>query len=171
MNQPGVIDLEPIYAAFFALISGANVPNWTDAQGNPQQFSIASRVPRDIQQLTLGQLPALFQEELSFELVPAVATIPARTKYKLRVDVVIVLPCTGSKEPVGQETNIPAQVMNWAITAVLNCLASQSFGAKQTLGGIVDSVVAEGRIERVHGVPGAGSQVSIGVIPFTILTI
>jgi hypothetical protein len=171
VNQPGVIDLEPLYAAFFALISGVNVPNWLDGAGNAQQFAIQSRVPHDISQLTPGQLPALFQEELPFEIKPAVATVPARTKYSLRIDVAIILPCTGSEEPAGQETNIPAQVMNWAITAVLNAVAPAAYGAKQNLGGLVDSVVAEGRIERVHGVPGAGSQVSIGVIPFTILTI
>ena len=171
MNQPGVIDLEPIYAAFFALLSNTNAPAWNDSQGNQNSFAVQSRVPRDIQQLSAGQLPALFLEELPFDLVPAVSTLQARTKYELRVDVAIVLPCIGSKQQVGQETNIPAQTMNLAITAVLNAVASPILGAKQNLGGLVDSVVAKGRVERVHGVPGAGSQVSIGVIPFTILTI
>ena len=170
-NNPGIINLEPIYAAFFALVSGSKAPSWVDAASTVHQFAVQSRVPVDIQELTPGQLPALFQEELDFDLTPAVNTLQARTKYKLRIDLAILVPCVGGKEQAGQETNIPAQQLNLAITAVLNAVASPMFGAKQTLGGLVDSVTAEGRVVRVHGVPGAGSQVSIGVIPFTILTL
>lgn len=158
MNN-GVINLEPIYAAFFALYSGM------------EGFAVKSRVPRDWSQLTQGQLPALFQEELPFEIVPTVATIQARTKYELRVDVVIVVSCAGAKQPVGQETQIPSQALNLAITALLSAITPQTPGAKQTLGGLVDSVVAKGRVERVNGLPGAGTQLSIAVVPFSILTI
>jgi len=168
----GVINLEPIYAAFFALFTGNNLPTWTDPYtGASQTFVVQSRVPRDWTQLQAGQLPALFQEELPFEIEPTVATFQARTKYELRVDVAIIVPCIGAKQPVGQETQIPAQALNLAITAVLKAATAITPGAKQTLGGLVDSVVAKGRVERAHGLPGAGSQISIGVVPFTILTI
>ncbi len=174
MNN-GVINLEPIYAAFFALLTNSGnlaTCTWADpASGNPTTFAVASRVPRDWQTLTPGQLPALFQEELGFELKPAVPTIQARTKYDLRVDVAVIVSCAGAKQPVGQETQIPSQVLNLAITAVLNAVAPPNPGAKQTLGGLVDSVVATGRVERVNGLPGAGTQLSIAVVPFTILTI
>ena len=167
----GVVDLEPIYAAFFALLSGDNAPSWTDpATGQMTAFAVESRVPRDWSQLTAGQLPALFQEELGFDLTPTVPTFQARTKYELRVDVVVIVSCTGAKQPVGQETQIPSRDLNLAITAVLSAVTPLP-GAKQTLGGLVDSVVAKGRVERVNGLPGAGTQVSIGVIPFTILSI
>ena len=167
----GVIDLEPIYAAFFALISGANAPRWTDPHGNPAQFAVVSRVPRDVAQLSAGQLPALFQEELGFEVTPTIPTVQTRSKFKLRVDVALIVPCNGLKQPVGQETQIPTQDLNLAIPAVLRAVVPVNPGMKQTLGGLVDSVVCEGQVVRVNGVPGAGSQVSIGVIPFTILTI
>jgi hypothetical protein len=171
MSANGVVELEPIYAAFFALLSGGNTPSWSDANSQAISFKVASRVPRDVAQLTAGQLPALFEEELGFELTPTVQTIQACTKYKLRVDVAVIVSCSGAKQPAGQETQIPARDLNLAITAVLRAVAPIVPGMKQNLGGLVDSVVAEGKVERVHGLPGAGSQVSIGVIPFTILTI
>lgn len=167
----GVLDLEPIYAAFFALISGNNLPGWTDATGQGKTFVLASRVPRGTAQLSAGQLPCLFQEELGFDITPAIKTLQARTKYALRIDVAIVVSCSGAAQPLGQETQIPSQDLNHAITAVLNAVTPQNPNMKQTLGGLVDSAVAEGRIERVNGLPGAGTQLSIGVIPFTILTI
>ncbi len=171
MNN-GVINLEPIYAALFALVSGASAPSWIDpGSGQPVTFAVQSRVPRDWSQLTAGQLPALFQEELPFDITPAVPTIQARTKYELRVDMAILVSCAGAKQQVGQETQIPSQALNLAITAVLNAITPQSPGAKQTLGGLVDSLVAKGRVERVNGLPGAGTQLSIAVVPFTILTI
>ncbi len=174
MNN-GVVNLEPIYAAFFALLTGsASNPacTWTDpVTGNPTTFAIASRVPRDWQTLTPGQLPALFQEEIGFEMKPAISTVQARTKYELRIDVAVIVSSAGAKQPAGQETQIPAQSINLALTAVLNAVTPEMPGAKQTLGGLVDSVVATGRVERVNGLPGAGSQLSIAVVPFTILTI
>ena len=163
------MNLEPIYAAFFALLAAA--PNWTDPySGNATGFSLISRVPRDLTQLVGGQLPALFQEELGFEIVPAVQDFQARSTYKLRVDVAVVLPCFGAKQVPGTETNIPSQGLNLAITSVLTAITPASPNAKQTLGGLVNSVVCSGRVERVNGLPGAGSQLSVGVIPFTILT-
>jgi hypothetical protein len=169
MNN-GTINLEPIYAAFFALLTGA--PGWTDpTSGNPTGFAVKSRVPRDWQTLTPGQLPALFQEELSFEIKPAIVTVQARSKYELRVDVVVIVSCAGAKQQAGQETQIPSQALNLAITAALSAITPSVPGAKQTLGGLVDSVVATGRVERVNGLPGAGTQLSIAVVPFTILTI
>jgi hypothetical protein len=173
MNN-GVVNLEPIYAAFFALISNINNPAciWIDPiSGNPTSFAVASRVPRDWSQLTPGQLPALFQEELGFEIAPTVPTIQARSKYELRVDVVVIVSCAGAKQQVGAETQIPTQALNLAITAVLEAVTPTLAGNKQTLGGLVDSVVAKGRVERINGLPGAGSQLSIAVVPFTILTI
>ena len=171
MNN-GVIDLEPIYAAFFALVSGANAPVWTDPEtGNPTTFAIQSRVPRDFAQLTSGQIPALFQEELPFQIAPAIQTVQARSKYELRIDMVIVVSCSGVKQQPGQETQIPSQALNLAITALLRAVTPTTPGAKQNLGGLVDSVVATGRVERVSGLPGAGTQLSIAVVPFTILTI
>lgn len=166
----GVLDLEPIYAAFFALLSGSNLPGWTDATGQTKSFAVASRVPRGTAQISAGQLPCLFHEELGFEIA-ATGGHTARTKYKLRVDVAVIVSCAGAAQPLGQETQIPSQDLNHAITAVLNAVANPNPNGKQTLGGLVDSVVAEGRIERVNGLPGAGTQLSIGVIPYTILTI
>ena len=174
MNN-GVVNLEPIYASFFALLTNSgNVQacTWTDPiSGNPTTFAVESRVPRDWATLTPGQLPALFQEELGFEIVPAIQTVQARTKYELRVDVVVIVSCAGAKQQVGQETQIPTQALNLAITAVLNAVTPTLPGNKQTLGGLVDSVVAKGRVERINGLPGAGTQLSIAVVPFTILTI
>jgi len=168
----GVIDLEPIYAAFFALVSGANAPVWTDpSTGNPTTFAVQSRVPRDWAQLTQGQLPALFQEELPFEIAPAITTVQARSKYTLRVDLVVIVSSAGAKQPVGQETQIPSRELNLAITGLLRAVAPEQPGQKQNLGGLVDSVVATGKVERAAGLPGAGTQLSIAVVPFTILTI
>lgn len=174
MNN-GVVNLEPIYAAFFALLTGSvNNPacTWTDpVSGNPTTFAVESRVPRDWPTLTPGQLPALFQEEIGFDIKPAIPTVQARSKYELRVDVVVIVSCSGAKQPVGQEIQIPSQALNLAISAILNAVTPSTPGAKQTLGGLVDSVVATGRVERVNGLPGAGTQLSIAVVPFTILTI
>jgi len=174
MSANGTVALEPIYAAFFALLTGSgSVPacTWINpVTGSPITFAVESRVPRDWQTLTPGQLPALFQEELGFEIVPTVPTLQARTKYELRVDVVVIVSCAGAKQPVGQETQVPSQELNLAISAVLNAVAAPA-GQKQNLGGLVDSVVAKGRVERINGLPGAGSQLSIAVVPFTILTI
>ncbi len=171
MNN-GVIDLEPIYAALFALVSGSNAPSWIDpATAGRVSFAVQSRVPRDWAQLTQGQLPALFQEELAFDLTPTVPTVQARTKYELRVDMAIVISAAGAKQPVGQETQVPTATLNLAITALLKAVAPATPGTKQTLGGLVDSVFAKGRVERVSGLPGAGTQLSIAVVPFTILTI
>lgn len=171
MSANGIVDLEPIYSALFTLISGNNLPSWTDSDGSTKTFAIASRVPRGTAQLGPGQLPCLFFEELAFDLTPTVATFQARTKFELRVDVAVIVSCAGAAQPLGQEQQIPARDLNRAITAVLNAVANPNPNGKQTLGGLVDSVVAKGRIERANGLPGAGTQLSIGVIPFTILTI
>ena len=134
-------------------------------------FAVQSRVPRDLTQLTPGQLPALFQEELPFTMKPSVPTVQGRTTYELKVDIVLVVSAVGAKQPVGQETYIPSQALNLAITAVLNAITPKTPGAKQTLGGLVDSAVASGRVERVNGLPGAGAQLSVAIIPITITTI
>lgn len=134
-------------------------------------FAVQSRVPRDLTQLTPGQLPAMFQEELPFQMKPSVPTVQGRTTYELKVDIVLVVSAVGAKQPVGQETNIPSQALNLAITAVMKAITPETPGAKQTLGGLVDSAVATGRVERVNGLPGAGAQLSVAIIPITITTI
>ncbi len=171
MNN-GVVALEPIYAAFFELYSGAKAPSWIDpVSGETVTFAVQSRVPRDLTQLTPGQLPALFQEELPFTMKPSVPTVQGRTTYELKVDIVLVVSAVGAKQPVGQETYIPSQALNLAITAVMEAITPKTPGAKQTLGGLVDSAVASGRVERVNGLPGAGAQLSVAIIPITITTI
>jgi hypothetical protein len=171
MNPVGEVrDLEQIYAALFALV-GTNQPQWLGEDGNEHTFQAMSRVPKSLDQLQQGELPVLFQEELPFDIKPAVPTIGGRYQYKFRVDVVIVLANNGAIQVVGSEVTLPTRELNRAIVGVLQALAPPFPGAKQTLGGLVDSVYVEGKVERIVGLPGDGMQLSVGVIPVNILTI
>ena len=171
MNPVGALpDLEPMYAALFALVQ-ANVPKWTNESGNDQVFKGFSRVPVPPSQLAQGELPVLFQEELPWEIAPAVKTIGGRYKYTMRVDLVIVLACNGAQQTVGSEDILPTRELNRALVATLAAIAPPYPGTKQTLGDLVDSAYVEGRVERIVGLPGDGMQLSVGIIPVTILTI
>jgi hypothetical protein len=165
-----VRDLEAIYAELFSLII-QNQPQWLGEDGNEHTFQAISRVPKPPETLAMGELPVLFQEELAFEVVPAVPTIGGRYKYRLRVDLVIVLANNGAAEVVGSEITLPTRELNRAIVGVLEAIAPAFPGAKQTLGGLVDSAYVEGKVERIVGLPGDGVQLSVGVIPVNILTI
>jgi len=165
-----VRDLEQIYAALFALVQ-AGEPKWLGEDGDDKTFSAFTRVPLPPEQLAMGQLPVLMQEELPFEMNPAVPTIGGRYKYKLRVDFVIALANNGTQEVAGSEITLPTRELNRAIVAVLQAIAPAFPGAKQTLGGLVDSAYVEGRVERIVGLPGDGVQLSVGVIPVNLLTI
>jgi hypothetical protein len=171
MNPVGhVPDLEPMYAALFALVK-ANVPKWTDEAGNDATFKGFSRVPVPPSQLAQGELPVLFQEELPWQIEPVIKTIGGRYKYTLRVDLVVVLACNGAQQTVGSEDILPTRELNRALMAVLAAIAPPYPGAKQDLGNLVDSAFVEGRVERIVGLPGDGMQLSVGIIPVTILTI
>jgi len=165
-----VRDLEQIYAALFALVQ-AGEPTWLGEDGNEKTFAGFSRVPLPPEQLAMGQLPILMQEELGFPIKPAVPTIGGRYQYSLRVDFVIVLANNGAPEVAGSEVTLPTRELNRAIVAVLQAIAPAFPGAKQTLGQLVDSAYVEGRVERIVGLPGDGVQLSVGVIPVNLLTI
>jgi hypothetical protein len=165
-----VRDLEQIYAALFALVQ-AGEPTWLGEDGDEHTFSAFTRVPVAPEQLAMGQLPVLIQEELPFEIKPPVPTIGGRYQYKLRVDFVIAIANNGASEVVGSEVTLPTRELNRAIVAVLQAIAPAYPGAKQTLGGLVDSAYVEGRVERIVGLPGDGVQLSVGVIPVNLLTI
>jgi hypothetical protein len=171
MNPVGQVrDLEAIYAQLFILVN-ANQPQWLGEDGNQHTFQAISRVPKTLDQLAQGELPVLFQEELPFEMHPAVPTIGGRYQYKLRVDLVMVLANNGAPQVVGSEITLPTRELNRAIVAVLEAIAPPYPGAKQTLGGLVDSAYVEGKVERTVGLPGDGMQLSVGIIPVNILTI
>lgn len=171
MNPVGQVrDLEQIYAALFALAI-ANEPQWLGEDGNEHTFQAFSRVPKSLDQLQQGELPVLFQEELPFDMKTPVDTIGGRYQYKLRVDLVIVLANNGATEVLGSEVTLPTRELNRAIVGVLQAIAPPFPGAKQTLGGLVDSAYVEGKVERIVGLPGDGMQLSVGVIPVNIITI
>jgi hypothetical protein len=170
-NKLGSVrDLEQIYAALFALVS-ANQPTWMGEDGDDKTFTAYSRVPKPPGDINQGELPVLYQEELPFDIKPAVETIGGRYQYKLRVDLVVVLANNGVLQPVGSEITLPTRELNRAIVAVLEAIAPAFPGAKQTLGQLVDSVYVEGKVERIVGLPGDGMQLSVGVIPVNLLTI
>lgn len=165
-----VVDIEAIYEALFAMVK-ANGVAWTGEDGNNHAIGIFSRAPVPPNQLRQAQCPVLFQEEKAPEIKPVIETVAGRYRYSLPVDLVVILANNGAQEALGQETKLPTRELNRAIVAVIGAIQPPYPGAKQTLGGLVDSVCVEGRVERIVGLPGQGVQLSVGIIPVTILTI
>lgn len=165
-----VFDIEAAYAALFTLLK-ANGVQWQGEEGDQRTVTTFSRVPVPPDQVPQGNLPVLYLEESSIEITPAVPTIAGRYEYTLRVDLVILVANNGALESLGDETVVPSRELNRAVAAVIGAIQPPYPGAKQNLGGLVDSVCVEGKVERIVGLPGQGVQLSVGIIPVTILTI
>lgn len=167
----GLINHEAVFAALFAMVSGANTPAWND--GNAETFQVVSRVHRLPTELDVNtQMPALFMDEVTEEVQQKTPGGWSQlVAWDLAADLAIYIPAPQSQEVIGQETYIPGRSLNMAIDAVCKALAPAPGFPKQTLGGLVQHAQVIGRIDRVNGVPAVGGSCSIAVVPVRILTI
>ena len=133
---------EPIYAALFALLSGA------------APFVTSSRRLRHWSDVGPAEQPALFVVQKS-ETAERRAGLPA--KWRASVDVYVY-----AHAPDDQTA--PATVLNPLLDAIETALAPQ--GAVQTLGGLAAHAWIAGKIETDEGV--LGSQ-SVAIVPIEIL--
>lgn len=136
---------ESIYAALFAKVSQAatfvtisrRLQHWTDVAASAQ--------------------PALFQAQVD-ETAHTTPGPGLPTSFILRVDLYLYAN-TG-----GDATLSPSTILNPLMDAVLNALAFEPNSGKQTLGGLVDYCVVDGRIQTDEGVLGNQGVVIIPIV-------
>lgn len=134
---------EAIYSALFAKVSQAaafvtisrRLQHWTDVSSNLQ--------------------PALYQAQVD----ETAQTVPGLdTPFVLRVDLYIYA------NTAGDSTLSPSTLLNPLIDAVLNSIAFDKVTNKQTLGGMVEYCVVEGKIQTDEGVLGDQGVVIIPIV-------
>ncbi len=133
---------EAIYAALFAKVSQAasfqtisrRLQHWTDVPASAQ--------------------PALFQTQVDETVTSTPGLNPV---YVLRVDLYIYA------NTQGDATVSPATLLNPLIDAVLASIAFDPVTNKQTLGGLVEYCIADGRIVTDEGVLGNQGVIIIPV--------
>lgn len=124
---------ETIYAALFAKVSAA------------ASFVTVSRRLKHWADVSPGDQPALFQAQVD----ETVQTIPGlNSVFILRVDLYIYA------NTAGDSTLSPSTILNPLIDAVTTALQFDRVTNKQTLGGLVEYCVVEGRIATDEGVLG-----------------
>jgi len=133
---------EPIYAALFALLSGA------------APFATASRRLRHWSDVGPAEQPALFVVQKS-ETAERKVGLPARWRASVDVYVYAHAP---------DDQTAPATVLNPLLDAVETALAPQ--GAVQTLGGLAAHAWIAGKIETDEGVLGGQT---VAIVPVEIL--
>lgn len=134
---------EPIYAALFALVSGAasfvtksrTLKHWNDVKG-PEQ-------------------PAIFQAQKS-ETVMRETRMPP--KWLLRVDLYVYVKTAGAGSP--------GEILNPLLDALDAALGEPFPGQPQTLGGLVEYARIAGAIETSEGT--LGDQ-EVAIVPIEIL--
>ena len=138
------VSRETIYAALFALVSGA------------APFVTASRRPRLINELSPTQMPALYMQQVGETILRERMTPPA---YSLRVDLALY-----AQNPDQNASAAPQ--LNALIDAVELALASALPGQPQTLGGIVSHCFIRGAIQNFEGTLGnrAGALIPIEIV-------
>jgi len=134
---------EPIYAALFALLSGA------------APFVTASRRLRHWSDVGPAEQPALFVVQKS-ETAERKAGLPA--KWRALVDVFVYVHAP-------DDTTAPATVLNPLLDAIELALALAG-GAVQTLGGLAAHAWIAGKIETDEGVLGGQA---VAIVPVEIL--
>lgn len=134
---------EPVYAALFALLSGA------------APFVTASRRLRHWSDVGPAEQPALFVVQKS-ETAERRAGLPA--KWRASVDVYIY-----AHAP--DDATSPATVLNPLLDAIEAALAPAG-GAVQTLGGLASHAWIAGKIETDEGVLGGQA---VAIVPVEIL--
>lgn len=133
---------EPVYAALFALLSGA------------ASFATASRRLRHWSDVGPAEQPALFVVQKS-ETAERKAGLPV--KWRASVDVYLY-----AHAP--DDETAPATVLNPLLDAIEAALAPQ--GAVQTLGGLAAHAWIAGKIETDEGVLGGQA---VAILPVEIL--
>lgn len=133
---------EPVYAALFALLSGAT------------SFVTASRRLRHWSDVGPAEQPALFVVQKS-ETAERKAGLPA--KWHALVDIYVY-----AHAP--DDETAPATVLNPLLDAIETALAPQ--GAVQTLGGLAAHAWIAGKIETDEGVLGGQT---VAIVPVEIL--
>ena len=133
---------EPVYAALFALLSGA------------ASFATASRRLRHWSDVGPAEQPALFVVQKS-ETAERKASLPA--KWRASVDVYMY-----AHAP--DDETAPATVLNPLLDAIEAALAP--VGAVQTLGGLAAHAWIAGKIETDEGVLGGQA---VAIVPVEIL--
>lgn len=137
---------EPIYAALFALVSGA--PGLITTSRKLQHWGDVPAVNR----------PALFQAQKSETAMERGGNMPVT--WRLDVDLYVYVSTQGADSP-GEVLN---PIVDW-ITAVLDW---RPIGAPQTLGGLVLSARVEGTIATDGGVLGDDA---VAIVPVRLFTI
>ncbi len=135
---------EPIYAALFALLSGA------------ANFTTASRRLRHWSDVASAEQPALFMAQKG-ETAEQRAPLPP--KWRARVDVYVY-----AQAP--DETSAPAAAMNPLLDAIETALAPDAVTHVQTLGGLAAHCWISGRIETDEGVLGGQA---VAIVPIEVL--
>jgi|SRR6185437_3978582 len=138
------MEREPIYAALFALLSGAagfstvgrRLQSWEDTPAQPALFQIQAG-------------------EKASEKFPGA---PLRWQLSVRAWIY----CQSDASP----TSVPSSVLNPLVDAVVAALSPTPAGEKQTLGGLVLNAWVDGEIRIFEGVLG---QQAVAIIPISIL--
>jgi hypothetical protein len=135
---------ESIYAALFAKVSAA------------ASFTTISRRLQHWTDVSPSLQPALFQAQVdeTAQTVPGLNTV-----FVLKVDLYIYV------NTAGDSTLSPSTLINPLIDSVLAALAPDKVTNKQTLGGLVEYCVVDGRIVTDEGV--LGDQ-GVCIIPIAI---
>jgi hypothetical protein len=135
---------EAIYAALFALVTGA------------APFVTTSRRMRLITEMQPAQLPALFQQQTGEDTVQ-VRGIPP--KYTLRCDIAIYAANPDVSQSAAPQLNALVDAVEGALTLPI--------GQVQTLGGLVSHCFINGKTEIFEG--SLGSRAA-AIIPIEIVT-
>lgn len=137
---------ETIYAALFAKVSAA------------ANFTTISRRLQHWADVSSSLQPALFQAQVD----ETAQTIPGlNTVFVLRVDLYLYA------NTQGDTTLSPSTILNPLIDSVLAALAPDKITNKQTLGGLVEYCVPDGKLATDEGV--LGDQ-GVCIIPITMKT-
>lgn len=138
-------DRETIYAAIFALVSGC------------APFAVTSR--RLVDWADAQAQPALYQIQKGEDAQEGFPGLPIR--WMLHVQVFVYAKGDGT------EASLPSAALNPLVQAIDNAIAPPAGSPRQTLGGLVEHVWIDGRIEIFEGV--LGNQ-AVAIVPISALT-
>jgi hypothetical protein len=145
---------EPIFAALWALISGA-----LDVEA---AFPTSGRYLIPLVDVPTKSMPAIFQIQHGEAWDRKGKGIP--NKRTLHASIVMYTSTASHKE------NLPSTQLNNALDVLESVIETHPNPANaQTLGGLVEHVYMEGRPEIFEGMVGAGDYVGVLVAPVTIL--
>jgi hypothetical protein len=149
------VNRETIYNALLAYL--ATLPS--------MPFGSTSRVWRPFTDYAAAQLPALCLDENVEQVAnPEFAMPNVETLY---VDAWLYFKAPQMSQVPGKETVIPQKAMNDALDSFTNTLTPTG-GAYPNLGGLVEWLRIDGKIQKIAGVGNGDAQFCIAKVPITM---